>query len=192
MLDFALQFYSQYQFVFFFLLIIVVILEGPITVLALSVIAPSLGLGFIAVFLFSFLWDFLWDVLHFYFWRFFRGFQSKEKNNTRILRLNSYVDKHSLIDTLILIKYTPPLTSIGLLYLWSYLKKSSRFLILDAWLVTMSSLIITSLWMYFGNTLKNFQNPSYVIAGILFIFIVFYFLIRFLVSTYLQYKHVEK
>ena len=182
----------QYQFIFYILLVVAVVIEWPITIIALSLLAPNLWIGFIFVYIFSFLGDFIWEVAHFYFWRIFQGFKKSKDNDAKIQKLNNFIDSHQLIDTLVLIKYTPPLTSIGLLYLGSYLKKPYNFLVLDALLVATSSLIITTIWMYFWSTVHQYQHPVYIVAILLFAFALIYFTLRIISHYYLKARNAVK
>ena len=74
MFDFAISFYENYIYFFYALAVVAVILEWPITVLAISsFIAPKYWLSFWLIFALAFIWDFVWDLLHFYMWKFWKN-----------------------------------------------------------------------------------------------------------------------
>jgi len=55
MFEFALSFYNNHLLLFYLFLIIVAILEGPITILALSLVAINFEISFFEVLIFSFI-----------------------------------------------------------------------------------------------------------------------------------------
>ena len=186
MFDFALSFYNQYTILFYVFLIGAVIIEGPITILGLSLIAPQLGFGFLFLYVFSFLWDFWGDILHFFVWRFFHMNVTKNKKFDLLEKLDIRLSKHSLFDTLLVIKFTPPLTSIGLLYLWYKHTPVLKFLKNDALLVSMSSFFIAGVWYIFGKTIANTNDFVYIISWLLFWFLVIYISLKFVSSYYIN------
>jgi membrane protein DedA with SNARE-associated domain len=133
MIDFALNFYNNYIIIFYILLVVAVILEWPITILILSLLSPKFWLSFLFVFFFSFLWEFFWDLLHYFIWRFFKKNIFKDKNYKLLENIEKKIEKRSLLDKLIVIKYTPPITSIWLIYMWFQkinLKKFTKDIVL--------------------------------------------------------------
>lgn len=184
MLDYALQFYNNYTIIFYILLIIAVILEWPITILTLSLISPKFWFSFSLIYIFSILWEFFWDLLHYFLWRFFKTNIFKNKNYILFEKIEKKLEKHSLFDKLVVIKYSPPITSIWLLYMW-FQKISIKKFILNVILFSLLNwLIITFIWFYFWQYFLNESDFKYLIMWILFCFL-FVFLIIKLISYYL-------
>jgi len=177
MFDYALSFYLNHEIIFYILLIISVVLEWPITILALSLIAPKLWIWFIEILFFAFLWDFLWDLLHYFVWSFFKWFILK-KDFSLIKKVENKLKNNSLFDKLIVIKYTPPITSLWLLYLWFSKIPIKKFIKNDIFLCVFSSIFITSIWYNFWYLFKNNNNFLLFISLIFISFIIFYFILR--------------
>ncbi len=177
MLEYILHFYSDYTLIFYIFLIIAVILEWPITILSLSLVAPKLEIWFFEILLFAFLWDFLWDLLHYFVWRFFKWYIIK-KDFKLIKKIEKKLKKHSLFDELIIIKYSPPITSLWLLYLWFSKIPISKFIKNDIFLCIFSSIFITSIWYNFWYLFKDNDNFILFITLVFISFIVFYFILR--------------
>lgn len=150
MLEYALTFFNAYPVLFYILLVVAVILEGPITILAISLLADRLGLQYIDILFFAFLWDFWGDSLHFFVGRNFRNFVQNRKNIGRLKYLYRKMDSYNFFEKLLVIKYTPPITSIGLLYFWSSKISTYDFITRDALVCFISSIIISGLGYYFG------------------------------------------
>jgi len=195
MFEYIIHFYESYKIIFYLLLTIGVIFEGPIIILSLSLIASKLKISFWEILFFAFLWDFLWDLLHFLFARFFKNklknpsvFQtvlfnfkgSKKDNFSVIKKLEKKLEKHSLFDKLLVIKYTPPISSLGLLYLWYSKLKIKDFIKNDIILNIFSAVLISSTWYFFGKYFVDTNNFVYFIMWLFFAFIVFYFLFKFI------------
>lgn len=177
MFEYILHFYTNYTVLFYILLTITVILEWPITILALSLVAPTLSINFFIILLFSFLWEFLWDTLHYLFWKFFKT-KVLKKDFSIIKKIEERLKWHNLMDKLIVIKYTPPITSLWLLYLWYTKTDFKIFLKKDIVLCLFSAVFITSIWYNFWHLFKNQTDLKYLIILFFLSFIVFYFLFR--------------
>ena len=189
MLELALHFFNNYTIFFYILLTISVIIEWPIIILWLSLIAPKLWFWFFEILFFAFIWDFWGDLLHYFIWKFFKNKIAK-KNFSVIKKIEKKLKKHSLLDKLIVIKYTPPITSIGLLYLWYTKISLKKFIKNDIILSIFSSIFITSIWYNFWNYFKDNNNFGYFIILLFFSFIVFYIFLK-LITKYLIKKIYE-
>lgn len=178
MLDYVISFYNNYSLIFYILLIIIIVLEGPITIITLTIIAPRLGFWFFMIYIFAFIWEFFWDLLHYFIWRFFKKFFLKNKKFTLFEKIEKKIVYHSLFDKLIFIKYTPPITSIWLIYLWTKktdIKNFTKYIFLFS---LFNSLIISFIWFKFWNIFKNTDNIKYLIIWILFSFLILYFITK--------------
>jgi len=180
MFEYAILFYNNHELLFYLFLIIAVIIEWPITILALSLVAVNLWISFLVVFIFSFIWEFIWDILHYIIWRFFKTNIFKNKKFSLLEKIEKKLEKHSLFDKLIVIKYTPPITSIWLLYMWynkinllKFIKNISVFAIIN-WL------IITSIWYNFWYFFKDKVDMNYLIITLFLSFLIFYFLVKYI------------
>ncbi len=180
MLDYILQFYNNYTIFFYVVVIFIAIIEWPIIILWLSLIAGKLWFSFIFLYIISFLWDFLWDIVHFFIWRLFSKKYKNRKEFEIIQKLSNRLEKHSLFDKLIVIKYSPPLTSIWLIYLWYKEKKVSKFIINDALLVAVNSLFITFIWFYFWSVFKNNNDFSNILILFFFSIVIFYIWLKYM------------
>ncbi len=184
MLDYILHFYNNYTSVFYGLLIVWVIFEGPIIILALCLLSYSLNISYLTILFFSFLWDFWWDMIHYFIWRFFKKKIFKDKNYLLLEKLNKKLEGHSLLDKLIVIKFTPPITSMWLFYLWFNKTQLKSFIKNDLILSVFSSILITTIWYNFWYLFKNNTDFWYLIVLVFISFAFFYFLLKF-ISKYL-------
>lgn len=176
MLDFAISFYDNYTFIFYIISLIAVILEWPITVLALSsFIAPRYWLWFWWIFLIAFIWDFFWDLIHFYIWKFWKNIHAKIQKNEKLWEIIKKIDNFSYLDKLIIIKYTPPITSIWLIYLWASKWNIKEFIKKDWFLCIISSLIVSFIWYFLWEYLKN-EKDLWKILFIIWICIILFFI----------------
>lgn len=176
MLDFAISFYDNYTFIFYIISLIAVILEWPITVLALSsFIAPRYWLWFWWIFLIAFIWDFFWDLIHFYIWKFWKNIHAKIQKNEKLWEIIKKIDNFSYLDKLIIIKYTPPITSIWLIYLWASKWNIKEFIKKDWFLCIISSLIVSFIWYFLWEYLKN-EKDLWKILFIVWICIILFFI----------------
>lgn len=178
MLDYALQFYQNYIIIFYILLIIWVILEWPIIILTLSLLAPKFGLTFLFICLFSFIWEFIWDILHYIIWRFFKKNILKEKNFSLFKKFEKKLEHHSLMDKLIVIKYTPPITSIWLIYLWFQKTHFKKFLKNGAILAIFNAILITSIWYNFWKYFVIQDDFKYLIIWLMLCFLILYMSVK--------------
>ena len=182
-INYAITFYENYKIIFYLIIFIAVILEWPITVLSLAIFAPKLGIWFPTIFLFAFLWDFLWDSLHFFVWRFVKWIVLKNKNFSKAENLFKKIENYSFFDKLIVIKYTPPITSIWLLYMW-FTKIWVKEFLLKNWVLCLSSaIILSSLWIFIGEKFADNKNILiYLFIAIWAILITVYFLSKLIIK----------
>lgn len=182
-INYAITFYENYKIIFYLIIFIAVILEWPITVLSLAIFAPKLGIWFPTIFLFAFLWDFLWDSLHFFVWRFVKWIVLKNKNFSKAENLFKKIENYSFFDKLIVIKYTPPITSIWLLYMW-FTKIWVKEFLLKNWVLCLSSaIILSSLWIFIGEKFADNKNILiYLFMAIWAILITVYFLSKLIIK----------
>lgn len=177
MLDYAINFYNNYALIFYVILVIAVIFEWPIVILALSLLSLKLWIGFFTILVFAFIWDFFWDLLHYTIGRFFRN-KVMKKDFSLIKKIEERLKWHSLIDKLIVIKYTPPLTSLWLLYLWYTKIDFKTFVKNDVILCFFSSIFITGIWYNFWYLFKDQNDFKYLIVLLFISFIIFYIVFR--------------
>ena len=182
-INYAITFYENYKIIFYLIIFIAVILEWPITVLSLAIFAPKLGIWFPTIFLFAFLWDFLWDSLHFFVWRFVKWITLKNKNFSKAENLFKKIENYSFFDKLIVIKYTPPITSIWLLYMWFTKIWVKEFLLKNWVLCLTSSIILSSIWIFIGEKFADNKNILiYLFMAIWVILITVYFLSKLIIK----------
>ena len=169
-------------FIFFYALAVVaVILEWPITVLAISsFIAPKYWLSFWLIFALAFIWDFVWDLLHFYIWKFWKNIHKKIRESKKFGTIIKKIDSYSYFDKLIIIKYTPPITSAWLIYIWASKWDIKEFIKKDGFLCVLSSLVVSIIGYSLWKILWDQTNISYVLLGIGFAFIFLYFLSKYI------------
>lgn len=186
MLDYALHFYNNYTVIFYILLIITVILEWPITILTLSLLSTTFWFSFIFVYIFAIIWELFWDILHYILWRFFKQNIFKNKNFEILERTEEKLKNHSLFDKLIVIKYTPPITSIWLIYLWYNKVDFKKFLKNIVIFSFLNWFLITFIWFYFWKYFVNKDDFKYLIIWLLFSFLLLYFLIKIISSYFIK------
>lgn len=158
MFDYAISFYNEYIFLFYFFVIIGVILEWPIVVLSLILVSFKLWIPFWIIFILAFIWDFWWDLLHFFIWKFFKKFFFKKNKFEIFEKTNKKIEKISLFEKLIIIKYTPPISIIWLIYLWAKETKTSDFIKNDLPLCIFTASLILLIWYNFWEYFKNIDN----------------------------------
>lgn len=157
MLDFALWLYNNHHVLFLMIIICTVILEGPITILLLSIAAPTLWLAFWEIFIFSMIGEIWWDVLHYTVGRLSKNAFRKHKNQkkSQFQKFEKYERSLSLFEKILIIKYTPPITSIGLLYLGFQHTDFKKFFLYSSIFSLINGTIFVSLGYFFWN--KNFK-----------------------------------
>ena len=163
MLEYALSFYQEYTRIFYILIAIVVLLEGPIIILTLTILSPQLWIWIPFLFFLSLFWDFWGDLLHFLLGKYWEKlFPNKRRSwakSPTFQKLTKTIDNYPLLEKLIIIKYTPPITSIGLIYLWVSKVKMFDFIKKDFPLCLLSTIVVIYIGFYFGqyfNTKTNF------------------------------------
>jgi membrane protein DedA with SNARE-associated domain len=186
MLDYALNFYNNYTTIFYILLVVSVIIEGPITILTLSFLAPKFWFSFILIYFFSFIWEFTWDLIHYFIWRYFKKNIFKDKNFKLLEKIENKLKYHSLFDKLIVIKYTPPITSIGLIYLWFQKVKLKRFIQNVVVFSLFNWILITFIWYYFWILFVNNNDLKYIIIWFMLSFLIIYFLSKIIASYFVK------
>ena len=134
-------------------------------------------------------WDFIWDLLHYIVWRFFKN-KILKKDFSLVQKVENKLKWHSLIDKLIVIKYTPPITSLWLLYLWYAKTNFKQFIKAGVIISIISSIFITSIWYNFWYLFKDENDFRYLIILLFLSFVVFYFLLR-VITKYLIKKIYE-
>lgn len=166
-----------------------VLLEWPIVILSLSLFAHQLGLSFEFLFLLSFVGDFGGDLIHYMIWRYFSHLlrSSDHVHNKYLTWLYDNIHSISLLDILVVVKYIPPVTSIGLLYLWHQKVSLKKFIFLDCCIVTINSLLIVSLWYLISHKLLQSDNLSYMIIAAMISFCLIYIWVK-----YVRYLVIKK
>lgn len=183
MLDYTLNFYNNYSIIFYILLVIAVILEWPITIFTISLLATRFGFPFVFVLFFAFIWEFLWDLLHYFIWRLFKKNIFKDKKFILFEKIEKKLENHSLFDKVAVIKYTPPITSIWFLYLGFQKINIKSFIKNILILAILNSLIITLLWYNFWKLFINKDDFKYIIFWLMFSFLILYFFLK-IISFY--------
>jgi len=178
MLEYALTFYNNHFILFYLLLTIAVILEWPITILSLSIVAINFKISFYEVIIFSFIWEFFWDLLHYIIWRFFRVNIFNNKNYSLLIKTEKKLKNHSLFEQLMIIKYTPILTNIWLLYLWFKKTDLFKYIRIISIFALINWIVLTTIWYNFWYLFKGKIDFSYFIIILFLSFIFFYFLIK--------------
>jgi hypothetical protein len=192
MLDYILQFYNNYTIIFYFLLILIAIIEWPIIVLALSLLSAKLWFSYIFLFFISFMWDFIWDMIHYFIWRFFSKKFENKKDFKIIENINKKLEKHSLFDKIIVIKYTPPITSIWLIYLWYKEKNVFNFMKNIVPVIWFNSFIITFVWFYFWYLFVDNENFSYFIMVFFLSLAILYLWTKFITKYLIKKIYNDK
>lgn len=185
MLEYAISFYNNYTIIFYLLLVTAVIVEWPITILTLSMLAPKLEIPFLVIYVLAFSWEFFWDLLHYVIWRFFKKNILKNKSFKTLEKAEEKLKNHSLFDKLIVIKYTPPITSIWLLYLWfnkTDFKEFSKYIFLIS---LFNWIVISFIWLNFWVFLKDNANLEYILMWIMFSLVILYLSMRVIWKTVL-------
>ena len=182
MIDYALHFYNNYTIIFYVLLTVTVILEWPITILTLALLAPKFWFSFLLIYSFWFIWEFFWDLAHYFVWRFFEKNLLSNKKYKVFEKIEKKLENHSLFDQIIVIKYIPPITSIWLLYLGfnktnliTFIKNVTIFALLN-------SLIITFIWFNFWILIKDKQEFEYIIIWIMVSLLILYLTLKIITS----------
>lgn len=180
MIDYIINFHETYLILSYFLIIVIVVLEWPIFLIFLSLSASKLGIWYFEILLFSFIGDFFWDLLHYFFWHFFKIKIMKNKNWNKLVKINKKLEWYPLFDKLIVIKYTPPITSVWLLYLGFSNVRFKNFIKNDFIIVFVSSIIISSIAYNFWVIFKDVDDFKYLIMIIFLTFMILYFTIKIL------------
>lgn len=194
--NYIFSFHSEHYAIFIILLFIGVVIEWPLIIFSISLLATKLGFGFWEILVISFLWDITGDIMYFHIWKYiWSKFIRKNKNNEIIdsneakkqetenkylAKIDKAINENHIFETLLMIKYTPPITLLWLIYLWYKKIKLKKFVIWVLPIVVFNSLLITSLWYFFW---KYFVNKDDFYHTIIYIFCGFgllYFITKFL------------
>ncbi|MDD2871504.1 MAG: hypothetical protein PHS49_05945 [Candidatus Gracilibacteria bacterium] len=192
MLEYILHFYTNYTILFYILVVIIAIIEGPIIILALSLVAGKLGFSYFLLYSISFLGDFIGDMIHYGVGRFFSKRYENKQEFKILLEVNKKLEGHSLFDKLIVIKYTPPITSIGLIYLGYKEKNIWKFMKNDAGIVIFNALFITAIGYHFGNMFVNNDDFTYFMMLFFFSLALFYIGLKFITKYLIKKIYDDK
>jgi membrane protein DedA with SNARE-associated domain len=166
---------------FFLILIIFLIFEGPWVLLILAALAPKLGLSFWHIYLLSVLGDLLGDVMRYGIGRYANNLtyikQRVEKLPT-IKLIDEKIENNKLLDVLILVKYSPIVATLGLMYLGYKKIDFKQFLIYVTVMIAIYSFILSFVGYYFGKVFAGTDNFSYFVIGLSVGIIILYFLTR--------------
>lgn len=186
MIDFAISFYNDYLVLFYLIIIIAVILEWPIVILTLTLLSAKLEIPFFVLIILALIWDFGWDLLHFFTWKIFHKKFEKSKKFKKFENFKEKIDNFPFFEKLIVIKYTPPITSIWLIYLWLNWEKTWNFIKYDFPISTFSSFLVLFIWHNFWQYFKNTDNFTY------FFLAVWFAIFLLILSTKLIAKYILK
>lgn len=153
MLEYLLDIATTSEGLFYGGILIAVLLEGPMVVLSLTILAGKLNLGFWFLFFLSLFGDFGGDLLHFLLGRYGNKLLKYRKlipKPEKLSQLNEKIKNYPLLEKLIIIKYTPPITTLGLIYLGSTDLQITDFIRNTLPLCTISSLMVLSFGYWFS------------------------------------------
>lgn len=153
MLEYLLDIATTSEGLFYGGILIAVLLEGPMVVLSLTMLAGKINLGFWFLFFLSLFGDFGGDLLHFLLGRYGNKLLKYRKlipKPEKLSQLNKKIKNYPLLEKLIIIKYTPPITTLGLIYLGSTDLKIADFIRNTLPLCTISSLMVLSFGYWFS------------------------------------------
>ena len=172
MLDFALSFASQHTFLFYSLVLIALLLEGPIVIFTLTALSWPLQIPLWMIFILAVFGDAGGDILHFLAGKYTKKLISKipfltkiQIKNQTFLSFYKKIHNYPLLEKLIIIKYTPPITSAGLLYLGSSGLKFYDFLKNTLPLCLISSIIVFSIWVFFSSRTSFSNHIELILFG---------------------------
>lgn len=182
MLEYALSRYHEYIVLFYAIVVIIVLLEGPITIMTLTMLAPQLWLPLEVIFLLSMIGDFGGDYLHFLVGRYGKKLLKKQEENpdSPLNKVHKQLEKYPLLEKLIIIKYTPPISNVGLIYLGTSPISTKAFLLKTLPLCTFSSILVISLGHYFGNYFQQQENLAQALFWIGITIVSVLFILRLL------------
>jgi len=186
MIDYALNFYNNFTFIFYILLLVALVLEGPITILTLSLFASRLWFSFIFIYFLAFLWEFLWDLLNYSIWRFFKKNLFKNKNFIVFENIEKKIETHPLFDKIIVIKYTPFVVAIWLMYLWFQKINIKEFMKNISLLALIDSFAITFIWFHLWKFLIAKDDFKYIIFWLMLSFLIIFFLFRIITFYFVK------
>ncbi len=186
MIDYALNFYDNYTFISYILLLIAVVIEGPITILTLSLFASRLWFSFILIYFLAFLWEFLWDLLNYSIWRFFKKNIFKDKKFIIFENIEKKIENHPLFDKIVVIKYTPFVVAVWLMYLWFQKTNIKEFMKNISLLALIDSFAITFIWFHLWKFLIDKSDFKYIMFWVMLSFLIIFFLFRTITSYFVK------
>jgi len=168
----------------YFIILLLMIIEGPLVTIAASV-AASLGVFNLGlIFLLSLLGDLIGDLVHYTIGRFGRKMfiERYEKKNwmkiDKIKRLENKLSNH-FGKAMFLIKFTPVLTTPGLLLAGALKISAVKFAICSLIITIPRTLFFTFVGFYFGLAisvfLEYFRLGQYIVPVVIILIAVIYF-----------------
>ena len=129
--------------------------------------------GLKGFFILAIIWDAWGDIIHFLVGKYSKKliskipFVSKIKiKNQSFLNFYQKIKEYPLLEKLIIIKYTPPLTTPGLLYLWSSELDFYHFLKSTLPLCLISSTLVFSIGVCFSGRANLTNHISLILIGL--------------------------
>ncbi len=169
MLEFALDFFQNHQRRFYALITIAVILEGPIVILTLTSLSESLEIPLFIIFLFAIIGDTGGDILHFFVGRYGKKILNLlpfKIKNQHFLKIRKTIEDYPLLEKLIIIKYTPPITSAGLFYLGATSLSFKTFFLTTLPLCLISSSLVFGIGVFFSHYIINQDHIVWMFLGL--------------------------
>ncbi len=168
----------------YFIILLLMILEGPLVTIAASV-AASLGIFNLGViFLLSLLGDLLGDLIHYTIGRFGRKMlieRYEKKNWMKMDKIKILEDKLSnhFGKAMFLIKFTPVLTTPGLLLAGALKISAVKFAIYSLIITLPRTIFFTFVGFYFGLAvtafLGYFRLGQYIVPVVIVVVVIIYF-----------------
>lgn len=169
----------------YYLIFIIMIIEGPIITTA-AAFAASLGYFNLAIIFFLSLFaDLIGDFLHFFIGHVLRRTVIERYGNhlglpkKRLKWIEGHLKNH-LGKTLVVVKFTPPITTVGLLLAGALRVNFRRFLFYSFLITLPRTIFFTLAGFYFGvavsSILYYFKWGQYSVIAILLVMIIAYFL----------------
>lgn len=171
----------------YFIIFIAIVIEGPMVTTA-AAFAASLGyFNIYMIFLLSIFGNIVGDIIHYYLGRILRNtiidwYIKYFKIKKPVIKKLDKKIHNNLIASMVLIKSTPPLSTLGLLLIGASRVKFWKFLIISLLTVLPLSIFYTVLGFYFGYAIKTvlayFQIGEYAIFFVVIACIAIYFLYK--------------
>ena len=206
--SYIFSFYSEHYAIFMILLLIGVVIEWPVIIFSISLLATKLGFGFWEILAISFWWDIAGDIMYFHIWKYIwykfinknnkiksdnsdniekikndnrsEGIEEEKVKNKYLAKIDKAISEKHIFETLLMIKYTPPITLIWLMYLWYKKIELKKFILWILPIIVFNSLLITSLWYFFWKYFINTDDFYHTIIYIFCGFGLLYFITKLL------------